>query len=91
MVYQGMSFLLSSYTESNNDEIQQARDNGNSDAAERLSALSQTSPQGLSRQEHDAITENKLVRKRTQAKQRSDAQGQPPMPYPPGSSHILFI
>ncbi|KIJ61884.1 hypothetical protein HYDPIDRAFT_95685 [Hydnomerulius pinastri MD-312] len=51
---------------------QSAAEHGNSDATERLSALSQPSPQALSRQEHDNITETKLVRKRTQAKQRSE-------------------
>lgn len=55
-----------------------ARDHGNTDAADRLAALSQPSPQALSRQEHDNITDDKLVRKRTQAKQRSDAQPPPP-------------
>lgn len=42
---------------------------------ERLAALSQPSPQSFSRQEHDTITESKLVRKRTQAKQRSEREG----------------
>jgi hypothetical protein len=37
---------------------------------ERLDALSQPVAQPLSRQEHDVITENKLMRKRTQAKER---------------------
>ncbi|KAL1742455.1 hypothetical protein HDZ31DRAFT_43182 [Schizophyllum fasciatum] len=47
---------------------------GNADAAERLAALSKPGGgAGLTRQEHDTITETKLVRKRTQAKQRSDA------------------
>ncbi|KAF5345956.1 hypothetical protein D9756_010911 [Leucocoprinus leucothites] len=50
-----------------------ARDHGNSDAEDRLKALEQPMPQMLSRQEHDTITDDKLVRKRTQAKQRSDA------------------
>ncbi|KAG5646605.1 hypothetical protein DXG03_002909 [Asterophora parasitica] len=50
-----------------------AESHGNNDAAERLSALSQPSPNALSRQQHDNITESKLVRKRTQAKQRSDS------------------
>jgi len=49
-----------------------ASQHGNTDAAERLAALSQPSPQILSRQEHDSITDDKLVRKRTIAKQRSD-------------------
>ncbi|KAF8076340.1 hypothetical protein FPV67DRAFT_1664619 [Lyophyllum atratum] len=53
----------------------QAQLHGNNDASERLSALSQPSPNALSRQQHDTITENKLVRKRTQAKQRSDTLG----------------
>jgi len=48
-----------------------AREHGNADAAERLAALQQPLPAALSRHEHDTITENKLVRKRTQAKQRS--------------------
>ncbi|KAF9444740.1 HCP-like protein [Macrolepiota fuliginosa MF-IS2] len=54
-----------------------ARDHGNTDAADRLAALSQPSPQALSRLEHDTITDDKLVRKRTQAKQRSDAVPKP--------------
>ncbi|KAF5387814.1 hypothetical protein D9615_000374 [Tricholomella constricta] len=66
-----------------------AQTHGNNDAAERLKALSEPSPNALSRQQHDTITESKLVRKRTQAKQRSDTLGfngtysqQPPMPSP---------
>ncbi|KAA1472367.1 HCP-like protein [Dentipellis sp. KUC8613] len=58
-----------------------AAGHGNTDAQERLAALSQPAPQSLSRQEHDSLTETTLVRKRTQAKQRSDARGpatQPP-------------
>jgi len=54
-----------------------ASEQGNEDAKERLSALSQPTAQPLSRQEHAAITENTLVRKRTQAKQRSELQLQP--------------
>ncbi|KAJ6608277.1 hypothetical protein B0H10DRAFT_2166603 [Mycena sp. CBHHK59/15] len=69
---------------------EKASEHGNADAAERLRALSQAAPQALSRTEHDAITENKLMRKRTQAKQRSDAtfevapqqQQPPPQPQP---------
>jgi len=53
---------------------QLASDHGNTDATERLGVLSQPSPQALSRQEHDNITESKLVRKRTQAKQRSERE-----------------
>ncbi|KAG7089868.1 hypothetical protein E1B28_011510 [Marasmius oreades] len=51
-----------------------AASHGNTDAADRLAALQQPSPQSLSRAEHDNITENKLVRTRTQAKLRSEAQ-----------------
>lgn len=53
----------------------QASQHGNADATERLGALSQPAPLALSRQEHDNLTETTLVRKRTQAKQRSDARG----------------
>lgn len=48
---------------------------GNTDAAERLQALSQPTPQIISREEHENIADAKLVRTRTQAKQRSDASG----------------
>ena len=44
----------------------------------RLSALSAPSGQSLSRQEHDSITEIKLVRRRTLAAQRSENQPQSP-------------
>ncbi|KAF8137269.1 HCP-like protein [Boletus edulis] len=54
---------------------QLASDHDNTDATERLAVLSQPSPQSLSRQEHDNITDVKLVRKRTQAKQRSEREG----------------
>ena len=57
--------------------MRQAAGHGNTDAPERLSALNQASPQALSRQEHDTLTENKLVRKRTQAKQRYEQSGAP--------------
>ncbi|KAF8176088.1 hypothetical protein BJ912DRAFT_1146924 [Pholiota molesta] len=53
---------------------QLAKSHGNADATARLQALSQPAPQQLSRQEHDAITETKLVRRRTQAAQRSETQ-----------------
>ncbi|KAF8547897.1 HCP-like protein [Imleria badia] len=55
---------------------QLASEHGNADAVARLAALSQPSPQPLSRQEHDTMTESKLLRKRTQAKQRSERQGE---------------
>ncbi|KAJ7027958.1 HCP-like protein [Mycena alexandri] len=48
---------------------------GNTDAAERLRALALAVPQALSRTEHDALTGDKLVRKRTQARLRSDREG----------------
>ncbi|KAF9524188.1 hypothetical protein CPB83DRAFT_861764 [Crepidotus variabilis] len=53
---------------------QKAKDHGNEDASERLVALSLPAAQPLSRQEHDHITEAKLVRKRTMAQQRSENQ-----------------
>ncbi|KAJ3810800.1 HCP-like protein [Lentinula aff. lateritia] len=58
-----------------------AQGHGNTDAGERLAALSQPAPQVLSRVEHDEITESKLVRSRTRAKERSEAQ----KPQPQGS------
>ena len=51
---------------------------GNQDAQGRLAALSQPDPNSLSRQQHELLAETTLVRKRTQAKQRSDASGQRP-------------
>jgi len=57
---------------------------GNSDAQERLAVLSQPDPNSLSRQQHEVLTETALVRKRTQAKQRSDATGQRPTGRPDG-------
>lgn len=51
-----------------------AAEHGNTDAVERIAALNQIIPQALSRQEHDTITETQLVRKRTQARERSSAQ-----------------
>jgi len=55
-----------------------AHEHGNPDATLRLSALSAPSGQSLSRQEHDSITEIKLVRRRTLAAQRSENQPQSP-------------
>lgn len=51
---------------------------GNQDAQDRLAALSQPDSNSLSRQQHEVLAETTLVRKRTQAKQRSDASGQRP-------------
>jgi hypothetical protein len=62
------------------------------DAVERLAALSQPSPQSLSRQEHDTITESKLVRKRTQAKQRSEREsGGAPRPSVKDSRQVVDV
>ena len=59
---------------------------------ERLAALSQPSPQSLSRQEHDTITESKLVRKRTQAKQRSEREsGGAPRPSLEDSRQVVDV
>lgn len=58
---------------------------------ERLAALSQPSPQSLSRQEHDTITESKLVRKRTQAKQRSEREGAAPRPSLEDSRQVVEV
>ncbi|KAJ6571659.1 hypothetical protein B0H19DRAFT_1219035 [Mycena capillaripes] len=62
---------------------------GNTDAGERLRALAQSVPQALSRTEHDALTGDKLVRKRTQARIRSDQERNPhddgPLPDPYGA------
>ncbi|KAK7014138.1 hypothetical protein VNI00_019375 [Paramarasmius palmivorus] len=51
---------------------EKAAAHGNTDAGDRLSAIAQS--QHLTRAEHDSITESKLVRSRTQAKERSEAQ-----------------
>jgi hypothetical protein len=70
----------------------QASDHGNTDATERLAALSQPSPQALSRQEHDNITESKLVRKRTQARQRSErTDGGAPRPSLEDGEQVLDV
>lgn len=54
---------------------EKAKKHGNSDAAERLAALTQPISRVLSRRDHDNLAEQTLVRRRTQAKQRSDAAG----------------
>ncbi|GAA5873887.1 hypothetical protein JCM8547_008631 [Rhodosporidiobolus lusitaniae] len=51
-----------------------AAGHGNDDAKNRLDALQQSNPETLNRNDHDAHVETKLVRKRTQAKIRSDEQ-----------------
>ncbi|KAI5118431.1 hypothetical protein M0805_009709 [Coniferiporia weirii] len=52
---------------------EKASAHGNSDAAARLVALTGPIAQVLSREQHNTITEDKLVRTRTQAKHRSEA------------------
>jgi len=49
-----------------------AQEHGNADATERLKALSQPAAKSLSREEHEDITEAKLVRRRTMAMQRME-------------------
>lgn len=53
----------------------QAASHGNTDAKERLEALDGPAPSALSRVEHEAHIDNKLQRKRTQAKMLSDREG----------------
>ncbi|GJJ14818.1 hypothetical protein Clacol_009086 [Clathrus columnatus] len=48
---------------------------GNPDAPDRLAALSQPSPHALSRTEHEKITDDRLVRRRSQAKATAEAAG----------------
>ncbi|KZP30970.1 HCP-like protein [Athelia psychrophila] len=51
-----------------------AAEHGNTDANDRLVALGAPGNAPLSRQQHDDITETKLVRKRTQARERSSGE-----------------
>ncbi|TKY84729.1 hypothetical protein EX895_005809 [Sporisorium graminicola] len=51
----------------------------NADAKERLQALQGPQALGLSRKQHEAVMDDKLVRKRTQAKMLSDREGRSPM------------
>ncbi|KAF7300585.1 hypothetical protein HMN09_00943500 [Mycena chlorophos] len=60
------------------DWYSKAQGHGNTDATERLKALQQPTPQMLGRSEHDELTENKLMRKRTQARIRSEGVGNGP-------------
>ncbi|GAA5931944.1 hypothetical protein JCM1841_006109 [Sporobolomyces salmonicolor] len=53
---------------------QRAAGHGNDDAKKRLDALAQSKPELLNRTDHEAHVDTKLVRKRTQAKIRSDEQ-----------------
>ncbi|KAF8471021.1 hypothetical protein JB92DRAFT_2838411 [Gautieria morchelliformis] len=62
----------------------------NPDAPERLRALSQPAPQALSRSEHDAITDAKLVRTRTQARVNAQRAGRvATAPAGPGGEEVL--
>ncbi|KAF9788613.1 hypothetical protein BJ322DRAFT_1050061 [Thelephora terrestris] len=70
---------------------QRAMQHGNQDAKERLTALSQPDPDSLSRQQHEVLTETTLVRKRTQAKQRSDASGQRTATRPDGKKILETV
>jgi hypothetical protein len=54
-----------SFCRSNVQALELRPRNMNTDAAERLSALSQSVAQPLSRREHESITEHKPLRKRT--------------------------
>ncbi|EED81353.1 predicted protein [Postia placenta Mad-698-R] len=66
-----------------------AAQQGNTDASDRLKALSRS--QSLSRKEHEKLTDTQLVRKRTQARMRSQAAAAPPMPpLPPSPSVASF-
>ncbi|EED77779.1 predicted protein [Postia placenta Mad-698-R] len=51
-----------------------AAQHGNPDAAERLKVLSEPSPNALSREQHESLADTTIVRKRTLARQRSDAR-----------------
>ncbi|SPC64403.1 related to SKT5 - protoplast regeneration and killer toxin resistance protein [Ustilago sp. UG-2017b] len=51
----------------------------NADAKERLQALQGPQAHGMSRQQHEAVMDHKLVRQRTQAKMLSDRAGRSPM------------
>ncbi|TFY67033.1 hypothetical protein EVJ58_g1891 [Rhodofomes roseus] len=64
---------------------QMAAQQGNTDASDRLNALSRS--KSLSRKEHEQLTETTLVRKRTQARMRSEANPrQTAQPMPSGSA-----
>ncbi|GAA5878812.1 hypothetical protein JCM16303_007193 [Sporobolomyces ruberrimus] len=53
---------------------QRAAGHGNDDAKKRLDALAKANPELLNRNDHEQHVDNKLVRKRTAAKMRSDEQ-----------------
>src|SRR5258708_36676796 len=56
-------------------ESYQASKHGNPDASERLSALNQQNPIVLSREEHNSLANNTLIRKHTLAREASQAAG----------------
>ena len=87
MVYQGM--VNHDYAYLAHLIASQAADHGNEDAKDRLSQLSQPSPNTISRSEHETLTEAKLVRKRTTAKQRSDASGMRSVDIPASQSALI--
>ncbi|GAA5962030.1 hypothetical protein JCM8115_002889 [Rhodotorula mucilaginosa] len=76
---------------------ERAASHGNTDATSRLDALKRSSQAALNRTDHDSNIERRLVRKRTQAQNRSEEQrerlaaaklkaslsGQPPQQQPP--------
>ena len=49
---------------------------GNEEAPGRLAALRQTNANALSRSEHDKLAENELIRRHTQAKEKSETDAQ---------------
>ncbi|KAH8827535.1 hypothetical protein DL96DRAFT_1599360 [Flagelloscypha sp. PMI_526] len=66
---------------------EKASAHGNTDAPGRLKALDEAS--SLSRQEHEQLTQSTLGRKRTQAKQKSDANYGGPMPMSPPAHNVM--
>ncbi|KAH9833110.1 uncharacterized protein C8Q71DRAFT_774181 [Rhodofomes roseus] len=61
-----------------------AAQHGNPDAAERLRALSQPDARRISREQHESLADTTIVRKRTLARQRSQARHGPSGGRPPG-------
>lgn len=69
------SLLLKKNVDIHHSKIPQAAGHGNIEASVRLRALRQQHPEALSRQQHNTLTQNNLVRKRTQARIDSNAAG----------------
>ncbi|KAK0554985.1 hypothetical protein OC846_001842 [Tilletia horrida] len=88
----GYYFEVGVGTEKNLDSAKKwyrkAASHGSTDAKERLDELAKPQPRQVSRQEHQAHVDAKLIRKRTQAQTRSDKLGRSPTggppPAPPG-------